>query len=422
MSDGTIYILIIVSLIISAFFSASEVAFATYHHLRMKNLAENGNKRAKTVINLNSNYDVFLSTILIGNNIANILGASLTTILFVNALGTDLGATISTLVFTVIVLIIGEISPKSIAKEYPDKFAMFAAPIIQLLTYILLPINSFFRVWKKFLSLIFKPNNKERLSEDELIMIVDEVQESGAIDESSGTLIRSAIEFSDLEAVDIYTPRIDIVAVATTATHEDIFSVFKASGYSRIPVYEENIDHIVGVMNYKDFFMVLSESKDIQEIIKDVLFVTKTKKVKDLLLELQQSKSHMAVVIDDYGGTAGLLTLEDILEELVGDIWDEHDDIIQAVKKISDYQYLVLGNSSIEDFLDIIGSKETPNVLTVNGWVVEKLGTLPTEGMIYEVKPYIFEIVKMGGRRIDLVQITIQHDTENSHNNENDTF
>ncbi len=355
MNDGTIYILIIVSLMLSAFFSASEVAFATYNHLRMKSLAENGNKTAKLVIKLNDNYDVFLSTILIGNNIANILGASLTTILFVNALGTDLGATMSTIVFTVIVLIFSEVTPKSIAKEYPEKFSMVAAPIIQSLIYLLLPLNFFFKYWKKFLSLIFKPNNKSHLSENELIMIVDEVQESGGLDESSGSLIRSAIEFSDLESVDIYTPRIDIVAVSKDKSNEEIFDIFKESGYSRLPVYEENIDHIIGVINYKDFFMVYKENLPINEIIKNVLFVTKTKKVKDLLVELQQSKSHMAVVLDDYSGTAGILTLEDILEELVGDIWDEHDDIVQAVKQVSPNEYLVVDNSSIEDFLEIIG-------------------------------------------------------------------
>jgi CBS domain containing-hemolysin-like protein len=408
MNDGTIYILITVSLIFSAFFSASEVAFATYHHLRMKALADNGNKTAKLVIKLNDNYDVFLSTILIGNNIANILGAALTTVLFVNALGTDLGATMSTIVFTVIVLILCEVSPKTIAKEYPEKFAMFAAPIIQSMIFILLPLNFFFKYWKKLLSLIFKPNHKSHLSENELIMIVDEVQESGGIDESSGSLIRSAIEFSELESVDIYTPRIDIVAIANTATNEEIFEIFNESGYSRLPVYEENIDHIIGVINYKDFFMVYKDNLTIDEIIKDVLFVTKTKKVKDLLVELQQSKSHMAVVLDDYSGTAGILTLEDILEELVGEIWDEHDDIVEAVKQVSPNEYLVLGNSSIEDFLEIIGSKEQPNVLTVNGWIVEKLGTLPVEGRVYEIKPYVFEVIKMDGKRIEIVKITIE--------------
>lgn len=421
MNDGTIYILIIVSLILSAFFSASEVAFATYHRLRMKSLADNGNKTAKLVIKLNDNYDVFLSTILIGNNIANILGASLTTVLFVNALGTDLGATMSTIVFTIIVLILCEVSPKTIAKEYPEKFSMFAAPIIQSMVYLLLPLNFFFKYWKKLLSLIFKPNHKSHLSENELIMIVDEVQESGGIDESSGSLIRSAIEFSDLESVDIYTPRVDIVAVSNTAANEEIFEVFKESGYSRLPVYEDNIDHIIGVINYKDFFMVYKENLTIKEIIKDVLFVTKTKKVKDLLVELQQSKSHMAVVLDDYSGTAGILTLEDILEELVGDIWDEHDDIIEAVKQVSPNEYLVLGNSSIEDFLEIIGSKENPNVLTVNGWIVEKLGTLPVEGRIYEIKPYVFEVVKMDGKRIEIVKITIELTQDLDTDKENNT-
>lgn len=418
MNDSTMYILIVVTIAVSAFFSASEVAFSTYNHLKMKSLAESGHKRAKIVINLNDNYDVFLSTILIGNNIANILGASLVTILFVNALGADLGATMSTIVFTIVVLILGEVTPKSIAKEYPNKYALFAAPFIQALVYILFPLNYFFKVWKKLISLVFKPNDPHNISEDELLMIVDEVEDSGGIDESSGTLIRSAIEFSDLEAADIYTPRIDVVAVSKEASHEEIFTVFKESGYSRLPVYEENIDHIIGVINYKDFFMVLSEGLDIKEIIKDVPYTTKTKKIKDLLLELQKTKSHMAVVLDDYGGTSGILTLEDILEELVGEIWDEHDDIVEAVKQLDEHQYLVLGNSSVEDFLEIIGSKEEPDVLTVNGWIVEKIGTLPEEGSTYTYDPYIFNIVKMDGKRIDLVQITIKDPEPNEEESE----
>ncbi|WP_025724602.1 HlyC/CorC family transporter [Acholeplasma granularum] len=407
MSDSTIYILVTIAIIFSAFFSASEVAFATHNRIRMKNLAEKGNKKAKLVMKLNENYDVFLSTILIGNNIANILGTSLVTILFVNTFGTDLGATLSTVTFTIIILIFAEVSPKSIAKEYPDKFAMFASTFIQILVYLLLPLNYFFKVWKKFLSLIFKPNTGQHMSEDELLMIVDEVQESGGIDESSSSLIKSAIEFSDLEAVDIYTPRIDIVAISKNQSNEEIFEVFKESGYSRLPVYEDNIDHIIGVINYKDFFSILNENLKLDEVIKNVLYIPKTKKLKDLLLELQQSKSHMAIVIDDYGGTSGLLTLEDILEELVGDIWDEHDDIVEAVKKIDDNHYVVLGNSSIEDFLDTIESDEEPNVLTVNGWIVEKIGTLPVEGKTYEVAPYIFNIIKMDGKRIESVEITI---------------
>lgn len=407
-TDGSIYILIVISIIFSAFFSATETAFSTFNRIRMKNLHERGNKTAGIVLKLSDEYDIFLSTILIGNNIANILGASLATVLFINLLGADLGATASTLVYTVIILILGEVTPKTIAKEYPEAFALFAAPFVVTLKIILTPFNYFFKIWKKVLSFVFKPGKSNTISEDELLIMVDEAQVGGGIDESQGTLIKSAIEFSDLEAVDIYTPRVDIYAISKDMPHDEIYQLFKETGYSRLPVYDGNIDHIIGVMNYKDFFSVMLEKLPIEEMIKEVMYVTKTKKVKDLLVELQKSKTHMAIVLDDYGGTAGLLTLEDILEELVGDIWDEHDDIVEAIKPMNDNQYIVLGNSSIEDFLHHIHSDETPKVLTVNGWVVEKIGTLPIEGEIYEKEGYIFEILKVEGRRIDQVLITIK--------------
>ena len=408
-SDSSIYlILIVISIMLSAFFSATETAFSTMNRIRMKNLSEKGHKNAALALKLSDHYDVLISTILIGNNIVNILSASLATILFVGLLGEDLGATISTVVITIGVLIFGEVTPKSIAKEYPEKFAMFAAPIINLLEKVFLPFNFFFKQWKVLMSKIVKPNEDRSITEEELLTIIDEAQEGGGINETEGTLIRSAIEFSELEAVDIYTPRVDIECIPIDSTKEEIQKVFVDTGYSRLPVYEGNIDHIIGIINHKDFYnYVYTSNKNIHEIIKPALYITKNKKIDELLKDLQVKKMHIAIVLDEFGGTVGLVTLEDILEELVGEIWDEHDTIIQEIEKINDHEYIVMGNANVEKFFEMIGKDEELDVLTVNGWVVEALGHIPVEKEVYQSKDIKFEVLKMNGKRIEKVKITL---------------
>ena len=408
-SDSSIYlILIVISIMLSAFFSATETAFSTMNRIRMKNLSEKGHKNAALALKLSDHYDVLISTILIGNNIVNILSASLATILFVGLLGEDLGATISTVVITIGVLIFGEVTPKSIAKEYPEKFAMFAAPIINLLEKVFLPFNFFFKQWKVLMSKIVKPNEDRSITEEELLTIIDEAQEGGGINETEGTLIRSAIEFSELEAVDIYTPRVDIECIPIDSTKEEIQKVFVDTGYSRLPVYEGNIDHIIGIINHKDFYnYVYTSNKNIHEIIKPALYITKNKKIDELLKDLQVKKMHIAIVLDEFGGTVGLVTLEDILEELVGEIWDEHDTIIHEIEKINDHEYLVMGNANVEKFFEIIGKDEELDVLTVNGWVVEALGHIPVEKEVYQANNIKFEVLKMNGKRIEQVKITL---------------
>lgn len=393
---------------LSAFFSATETAFSTMNRIRMKNLSEKGHKNATLALKLSDHYDVLISTILIGNNIVNILSASLATILFVGLLGEDLGATTSTVVITIGVLIFGEVTPKSIAKEYPEKFAMFAAPIINLLEKVFLPFNFFFKQWKVLMSKFFKPNEDRSITEEELLTIVDEAQEGGGINETEGTLIRSAIEFSELEAVDIYTPRVDIECIPIDSTKEEVQKVFVDTGYSRLPVYEGNIDHIIGIINHKDFYnYVYTSNKNIHEIIKPALYITKNKKIDELLKDLQVKKMHIAIVLDEFGGTVGLVTLEDILEELVGEIWDEHDTIIHEIEKINDHEYLVMGNANVEKFFEIIGKDEELDVLTVNGWVVEALGHIPVEKEVYQANNIKFEVLKMNGKRIEQVKITL---------------
>ena len=312
-------------------------------------MAEKGNKKAALVMRLAENYDSLLSTILIGNNIVNIASASLTTVLFVKMLGEDAGASISTAVTTVVVLIFGEVSPKSIAKESPEKFAMFSAPILNVFVVVLTPFNFLFRQWKKLLSMVFKSSQDFSMTEEELLTIVEEAEQDGGIDQQESTLIRSAIEFSDLEAMDVLTPRIDVTGISIDAPKDTIAATFAETGFSRLPVYEDTMDNIVGIIYQKDFYNYVSYSdKDILAIIRQAVFISKTKKLGELLKELQQKKSHMAVVIDEFGGTVGIVTLEDVIEELVGEIWDEHDKVIHEIQKVSETEDLVMGSANVE--------------------------------------------------------------------------
>lgn len=416
MGGDTISLIIIVACVfMSAYFSATETAFSSLNRIRVKNMAEKGNKKAKLVMNLSDNFDSMLSTILIGNNIVNILSTSLATVLFVKWLGESAGPSVCTVVTTVVILIFGEISPKSIAKEMPEKFAMFSAPILKALMVILTPFNFLFKQWKKLLSMIFKSSEDRSITEEELLTIVEEAEQEGGIDEQEGTLIRSAIEFTETEAVDILTPRIDITGVPKTASKEEISKIFAETGYSRIPMYEESIDHIIGIIYQKDFHnYIYNTDKEVTSIIKPALFVTKSKKIGELLKELQQKKSHIAVVLDEYGGTVGIVTLEDIIEELVGEIWDEHDEVVQDIEKISDAEYFVSGGASIEEISEIleIELEDDIDVVTVSGWVMENLGKIPTENDSFEYGRFIVSVIAMDEKRVEKIRIVAKIEEE----------
>lgn len=397
-SDSASLIIIVVCIIMSAYFSATETAFSSLNRIRVKNLAEKGNKKAKLVMKLSDNYDSLLSTILIGNNIVNIASASLATVLFVKMLGEDAGPSISTAVTTIVVLIFGEISPKSIAKESPEKFAMFSAPILNILVKVLTPFNFLFGLWKKLLSLIFKSSEDEGITEEELLSIVDEATEDGGIDEEESNLIHSALEFTEQEVIDILTPRVNVTAVPNTATKEEVAKVFAETAFSRLPVYNESIDNIVGIIYQKDFHNMDKEIKEIKEIIRPTLYVHKTKKINQLLKELQQKKMHFAVVLDEFGGTTGIVTLEDILEELVGEIWDEHDEVSPEIEIKSDDEIVALGTANIEKVFDAmrIETNEAEDIdsVTVNGWIMKKLEHIPNKEETFNYKN--FEIVVLG--------------------------
>lgn len=410
MEEQSISLIIIIGCIImSAYFSATETAFSSLNRIRIKNMAEKGNKRAGLVLKLSENYDGLLSTILIGNNIVNIASASLATVIFVKLLGDEAGASISTVVTTIVVLIFGEVSPKSIAKESPEQFAMFSAPFLNAFMVLLTPANYLFKQWKKLLSVLIRTSGDSGITEEELLAIVEEAKQDGGIDEQEGSLIKSAIEFTELEAMDIATPRVDVTGIPVDADKEEIAAVFGETGYSRLPVYKDKIDDIIGIIYQKDFYnQVYRGVCSVEAIVRPALYVAKSKKINVLLKELQKNKMHIAVVIDEFGGTMGIVTLEDILEELVGEIWDEHDVVVQEIEKISDQEYLVLGNTSVEKLFEELGGEEEFESFTVSGWVMELAERIPEEGEVLYYENMTITVMKMKDRRVEQVRIVLE--------------
>jgi CBS domain containing-hemolysin-like protein len=369
---------LVVLLTLSAFFSASETAFSSLNRIKIKNLAAKGDKRAALVLKLAENYDKLLSTVLIGNNIVNITSSVLATVLFVGFFG-NAGVSIATLVTTVFVLLVGEISPKTLAKEAPEQFALFSAPFLNFLIVIFAPVNHLLTLWKKGLSKLFKVHGDRGVTEAELLTFVEEVRQEGGINEREEDMIRRTIEFDDLTAHDIFTPRIDVEAVSTEDSLEAIDARFRETDFSRLPIYKETIDNIVGVILLKDFHEALIKKQPVSEIVKPVVFITESIKIAKLLRILQEKKSHLAVLVDEFGGTRGIITIEDIVEELVGEIWDEHDDVVENIVKIDEKTWKIIGNTSIEDVRDIFPLETLPRHTTVANWIVETIGGVPKE-------------------------------------------
>lgn len=401
-------------LLLSAFFSATETAFTSLNRIKMKNMANDDVKNAKLVLKLEDRYDKLLSTILIGNNIANIGMTAIATVMFVALLGGSLGPTASTVVMTVAVLIFGEISPKNIAKEHPEGFALFAAPIMRGLMWLFTPLNVFFSLWKKLLGKLFGTQENGSYTEDELITIVEEAQIGGSIGKEQQELITNAIEFDDLEAIDVITPRVDIVAVELGTSVEEIGRTFKESGFSRLPVYEDDLDNIIGIINQKDFHnYVVGENRELEQYIKPVAYVAESIKAAVLLKKMQTKKTHIAIIVDEYGGTTGLVTMEDIIEELVGKIYDEHDAIeMREVTRLYDGSYSVAGGANVEKFFEMVGEDIDINATTINGWVMIELDRLAKVGdtFTYRSRHKIFHVrvTRADERRALMVQIRIE--------------
>ena len=363
MDDGSIFMIVALIILIglSAFFSAAETAYNSLNEIRLRSKAEDGDAKAAHTLALVERYDSLLSTILIGNNIVNIGASSLATVLFTRLVGGVYGPTVSTIVMTLLVLTFGEITPKSMAKEMPETLAMGFAPVLSALVTIFTPLNALFGAWKKFLAKRFDTGEKDTITEGELVTMVSEAEKDGELTNRESELIRSAIEFDDVEAQDVLTPRVDVVAVADDTPMDEVTERFAESGYSRLPVYHDTIDNIIGVVHEKDCFAALQKhdkNVKLEDLIGPTLYTTSVTQISALLRTLRESKHHMAVVVDEYGGTAGIITLEDILEELVGEIWDEHDDVVEDVRQQSDGSWLISGSASVDDTADELGIKE----------------------------------------------------------------
>lgn len=389
----------------SAFFSAAETAFLSANRIRMKNLAATGNDRAQLVLDLSEKYDKLLSTILVGNNVVNIVATSLSTLLFASLIkSADLAVTVSTVVMTLAVLIFGEITPKTLAKQNAEQFSLFVAPFLQFMVRLLTPLTALFLLWQHFVTR-HSGQKEESVTEDEILTMVEEATEGGGIDENEGELIRNAIRFNDLDVSDVLTPRVDMVAVDDSWSREKVDQVFAETEFSRIPVYHGTVDNIIGVINLKDFHAM--DDFDLPKLVKPVKFIYSSMKISRLLKLLQETKSHLCVVTDEYGGTEGIVTLEDVLESLVGEIYDEHDEVVLEWQTIGDHEFLVDGSAGLVNFFERFHLGEAPDgVTTVGGFVIDQMGKIPSVGETFTYGALTLTVTKTDYRRVLEVRVT----------------
>ena len=414
---GSSVMILVISLALcvalSAFFSASETAYAAVNRVRLKTLAQDGDRKAARALALADDYDRLITGILIGNNLVNIAGTSIATVLFTGWVG-PLGPTVSTVVMTLVILLFGEISPKTLAKQFAEQVAMgVAAPLNAVIT-LLTPVNALFSVWRRMLGHIFKPRENAMPIEAELMTMVDEAQQEGGMDSREGDLIRSAIEFIDQDALDIMTPRVDVTAIEDTLSMEEAQTLFRESGYSRLPVYHEDLDHIVGVLHEKDLYSALHEGvRDLRRVMVPPVYAPATLKISKLLHLCQSTRTHLVIVLDEFGGTEGIVTIEDVLEELVGEIYDEHDDVNEAIVALEDGSMVVDGSLPLAELLERLKLEDHYEADTVGGWTSEMLGRIPTVGAAFTEEGYQVTVVGMDRRRVTKVRVSRAESEDN---------
>ncbi|MBQ7353501.1 MAG: HlyC/CorC family transporter [Clostridia bacterium] len=424
-NSDNVWMIIVMSvlLLFSAFFSSIETSFTSFNRVRIKSLAQNGDKRAKLAMKLDDKYDKLLISVLIGNNVVNIALSTIATMFFVDIIaGTDLSkegiaATISTIIITVVVLIFGEITPKVAAKETADKSVLRLSGVVNVLIIILTPFSLVFGAWSKLMNRLFRSKDQASFTEDELITIVDEAEEDGAIESDEGDLIRSAIEFNDVCAGDILTPRVEVCAISKDESVANIAKTFIENAYSRLPVYGEDMDDIVGILHQKDFFIAYhNNNKTITKHLQKPVHVSEHIKIADLLQVLKRKKCHMAIVVDEYGGTMGIVTMEDIIEELIGDVFDEHDEEeISEFKQLDENTYLVSCSAELDDFFEkfeIEAPDDEDLPQTVNGFVMKELEAIPQKGDVFQYRNLRVEITKIGPKRIEEIKVTVLMDED----------
>jgi len=416
-SDSVRLIIVMAVLVLlSAFFSSAETAYSSLNHVKLKSMLNDDEssrkaRKIKRAISLSEEYDIVLSTILIGNNLVNIACTAISTIVFTGVLGENLGTTVSTIVMTIIVLIFGEVTPKQIAKEKAEGYAVIIAPLVKFFIILFSPLSLFFRGWSKLLNKIFGLGKVSAVTEEELKTYVNEAHTGGEIDDNESKLIRSSIEFDDIDVIDILTPRIDVDAVDKYASFDEIEKVFRESCRSRLPVYINDIDNIVGLIHHRDFEAARDRNlKSLRTILKPVPSVSPDTKISRLLRILQKNKTHLAVVIDEFGGTEGIVTLEDILEELVGEIWDEHDEVSVDFEKISDNEYIADGSASLEDFFEYFKINRTEEeVTTVNGFIMMLLDKIPEVDDTVQFDHITARVLSVDGKRADKIKIIAEN-------------
>ncbi|MBO5277400.1 MAG: HlyC/CorC family transporter [Clostridia bacterium] len=416
-------IAIVILVLLSGFFSGTETAFSCANKIKLKTLVSQGKKNAKAVYKFaDEGYDKLVTAILIGNNIVNLTASALSTILFASLIvNADVAATVSTVVLTVVVLLFGEITPKYLASVYPEKVCFLFYPLMQFFYWILWPLSKIFDFYKAGLAKAFKLKKDETVTDEELLSLVEEAEESGTLKEDESELVRSALEFDDLKVEDILVPRVDVYAVEEEFTMDEIREMFEKTGYSRLPVYKETIDNVIGLIHERDFFSAyIKGEKDISSVVQDIVFTTEYTRISTLLKQLQKQKIHMAAVSDEYGGLLGIVTLEDILEELVGDIWDEHDEEEVLYGKINEGEYWVDGKCALTDFFalyeDLEGDDEECDSNTVGGWVTEMYGGIPPIGEVLRYEYLEIKIVKATRQKVLKVRVNALEDDEEIEN------
>ena len=405
-----LWLALILCILLSAFFSATETAYSACNRVKLKTIDGSRKGKAQIALALLEKYDSLITTVLIGNNLVNIVGAAIATLLFTTRIlpgQESLATTLASVTMTVVVLFIGEVGPKTLAKQQPERFAMAVSPVISFLMMILRPLDLLFGLWRKLLSKLIRPEPEESQIEDELMTMIDEAQTEGDIEEEEVELIRSAIVFNDQDAADIMTPRVDVTAVEDNATIENAADLFRDTWFSRIPVYHEDLDHIVGILHEKDFYKMTHEGcTDITQIMKEPVFAPASLSIGNLLKLFRTSQTHLVILLDEFGGTEGIVTMEDVLEELVGEIYDEHDEVSEEVVEQEDGTLIVDGNMQLQELLDKLEAENQYDTDTVGGWAGEMLEKVPEVGDSFTLGKHLFTVTEMDGFRVTKIQVT----------------
>lgn len=415
MNNWIMVAVIVLLVACSSFFSATETAFSSASKARLKNQADSGNKKAKKALDIIEHYDKALSTILVGNNIVNIASSALATLLFVYFFGEAVGTIVSTVVITIVVLICGEVLPKNFAKENSEKICIATANILSFLMFVITPVSFILLKIKEAFDKVIKTDEEPQpsVTEDELKYIVESIEEEGVLEEQESELVQSALEFDEKTAYDILTPRVDMVALDVTDSPEEIMEVIVRERYSRIPVYEDNIDNVIGILHTRDYLeaRLKDDEPELRTLMQPAYYIYRSKKLSSLLADFKHKRLHIAVVTDDYGGTLGIVTMEDLLEQLVGEIWDEDEEIEHKFSRIGENRFGISGDMNIDDLAELIGKPDNyfdSDSKSVGGWVIEQLGDIPEKGAAFTYKELEVTVSDVQDQRVVSVELRVE--------------